>query len=93
MRVRSQTSSCPETYQANTLSKSAEKAKRTLTVGSSHFVNLSSLFGTDRALDLLMKDGENGAGRVAGLELGGEWVCKKILLCAFFVFFQGIIEN
>ena len=40
-----------------------------------------------------MKDGENCAGRVAFLELGGEWMGKKVLLCAFFVCFQGIIED
>lgn len=45
------------------------------------------------SLDLLMNEGENGAGRVASLELGGEWVCKKIALCALFVRLQGIIEN
>ena len=28
------------------------------------------------ALDLLVKDGKNGAGIIARLELGGEWVCN-----------------
>lgn len=32
-------------------------------------------------------------GRVAGLELGGEWVRKKVLLCATFICFQGLVEN
>jgi hypothetical protein len=45
------------------------------------------------SLDLLMNDGENGAGRVASLEFGGKGMCKKIALCAFFVGLQGIIEN
>ena len=40
-----------------------------------------------------MKDGENGARRVARLELGSEWMCKEIFICASFVCFQGIIEN
>jgi hypothetical protein len=40
-----------------------------------------------------MKDVENAARRVAVLELGSEWVREKILLCASFVRFQGIIEN
>ena len=31
--------------------------------------------------------------RVTGLKLGGKWVGEKILLRAFFVYFQGIIEN
>jgi hypothetical protein len=40
-----------------------------------------------------MKNGENCAGRVAFLELGGERMGKKILLCALFVCFQSIVEN
>jgi hypothetical protein len=44
-------------------------------------------------LDLLVKDGENGARRVARLKLGSEWMFKEVFLCAFFVCFQGIIEN
>lgn len=45
------------------------------------------------SLDLLMNDSENGAGGVAALELGDEWMHKKIVLCAPFVGLQGIIEN
>jgi hypothetical protein len=44
-------------------------------------------------LDLLMKDSENGAERVAVLELDGKRVRKKIVLCVSFVGLQGIIEN
>jgi hypothetical protein len=44
-------------------------------------------------LDLLMSDSENGAERVAVLELGDKWVREKIALCAFFVGLQGIVEN
>jgi hypothetical protein len=44
-------------------------------------------------LDLLMNNSENGARRVAVLELGDKWMGKKIALCAFFVGLQGIIEN
>jgi len=44
-------------------------------------------------LDLLVKHGENGSGRTAGLELGGEWMGKKIILCVFLVRFQGTIED
>jgi hypothetical protein len=40
-----------------------------------------------------VKDSENCAGRVAFLELGSEWMGKKIILCALFVCFQGIIED
>jgi len=42
---------------------------------------------------LLVKDSENCAGRVAVLELGGEWMGKKIFLCALFVCFQSIVED
>jgi hypothetical protein len=42
---------------------------------------------------LLLKDVENAARRVAVLELGSEWVGEKIILCAVFVRFQGIIED
>jgi len=44
-------------------------------------------------LNLLMSDSENGGERVAVLELGDKWMGKKIVLCAFFVGLQGIIEN
>jgi hypothetical protein len=42
---------------------------------------------------LLVKDGKNCAGRIAGLELDSEGVGKKIILCVLFVCFQGIIED
>jgi hypothetical protein len=44
-------------------------------------------------LDLLMNENENGAERVAVLELGDKWMRKKIALCVSFVGIQGIIEN
>ena len=44
-------------------------------------------------LDLLLKHGENAASRIAGFETVGEWVREKIILCAFFVCFQCIVEN
>jgi hypothetical protein len=44
-------------------------------------------------LDLLLKHGENTASRIAGFEPVSERVREKILLRAFFVRFQGIIEN
>ena len=45
------------------------------------------------SLDLLMDDGENGVGRVAALELEGQWMCKKIAFCVLFVCLEGIIKN
>jgi hypothetical protein len=44
-------------------------------------------------LDLLLKDVKNCTRRLAVLELGSEWVREKVLLCALFVRFQGIIEK
>jgi len=44
-------------------------------------------------LNLLLKYFENAGGRVAILEVGSEWVGEEIVLCAFLVRFQGIIEN
>ena len=44
-------------------------------------------------LDLLLKHGENAASRIAGFEPVSEWVRKKIVLRAFFVRLQGIIED
>jgi hypothetical protein len=44
-------------------------------------------------LDLLLKNCENTASRIAAFEPVGERVRKKIVLRALFVRFQGIIEN
>jgi hypothetical protein len=44
-------------------------------------------------LDLLLKDGENGGRRAAGLELGGEGMNKEILFGAGFVGVQRIIHD
>ena len=44
-------------------------------------------------LDLLLKHAKDAASRIAGLEPVSERVRKKIVLCAFFVRFQGIIKN
>jgi hypothetical protein len=45
------------------------------------------------SLDLLMDNGENGAGRVAALELEGQWMCKKIAFCVLFIRLQGVIKD
>jgi hypothetical protein len=42
---------------------------------------------------LLLKDGENVARRVAGLELDCEWMGKQIFLRPLFVRFQGVIDD
>jgi hypothetical protein len=41
----------------------------------------------------LLEDGEDGAGGIARLELGGERMCKEVVLRAILVFVQGIIED
>jgi hypothetical protein len=38
-------------------------------------------------------DGKNGTGRIARLELGGERMCKEVVLRASLVFVHGIIED
>ena len=43
-------------------------------------------------LDLLLKHGENAASRIAVFEPVGEWMREQIVVCAFFVRFQCIIE-
>ena len=42
---------------------------------------------------MLFEHGENVVRRVACLELGDEWMCCEVILCAFLVCFEGIIEN
>lgn len=44
-------------------------------------------------LSFLFKHGENAPRRITVLELGAEWVDKKVLFCASVIRFQGIIEN
>ena len=44
-------------------------------------------------LELSLKQCENAARRIAGLEPVSEWVLKEIVLCALIVGFQGIVEN
>ena len=42
---------------------------------------------------LLKYDDENGARRLADLELNGEWASKKVVLSMVFVRFKGIVES
>ena len=44
-------------------------------------------------LYLLLKHDENGAGRLAGLELGCEWMGKKVVVCLLFEGLQGVTQN
>jgi hypothetical protein len=88
------TDPCPGTYQANTFSKGIRESieyihRRVQPFCQPVIVTLRSI----EVLYLLLKQNENAIGRVAGLELGSEWVDQKVLLCASLIFFQGIIEN
>jgi hypothetical protein len=49
--------------------------------------------GLIELLCLFLKDSENRIGGITGLELRGEWMCKKVVLCTFFICFQGVIED
>ena len=83
--------SFPEAYQANTLSKSFRKS-----VQDSHgWINpfCEPIIISLESLNLLMNEGENGAGGGTGLELDGKWMCKEIVLGTFVVGVQGIVEN
>ena len=46
-----------------------------------------------KLLDLFLKHAEDAASRITGFEAASERVGEKIILCAFFVRFQGIIED
>ena len=81
----------PETYQANTLSKSFGKC-----VQDSHgWVKpfCQSIVISLKSLDLVMNESENCAGRGTALELSDKWMGKEIVLGTFFVGLQGIVEN
>ena len=88
------TSSCSETYQANTFSKSIGEGTKNIHCRVEPSRQLFVVASRSiEVLNLFLKHCENGARRVAGLELDGEWVRKKVLLCLTFVGFQGIVEN
>jgi len=90
----SQTSSWPETYQADTLSKGRIEGKEDIH-GRVEPLCPPLIGGSEltEPLDLLFEHGENVVRRVACLELGDEWMCCEVILCAFLVCFEGIIEN
>jgi hypothetical protein len=47
--------------------------------------------GSIKLPNFLLKQSKNAAGRVAVLELSGEWVDKNVFFCASLICFQGII--
>ena len=92
---RSQTIPCPKPYQADTLSKCIGQGIQDIhSRAQPHCQPLIDLIANAGPVeqDLLLKHKANGAWRVAGLELGSEWVSKKIVFREFFVCLQGIIE-
>jgi len=94
MRVQSQIGPYPEAYQTDTLPKSRGEGKENIDGGIKPLCPL--VIGVSRLIelvDLFLKDGENCAGGIAGLELCGEWVCKKVVFCTLFICFQGVIED
>jgi hypothetical protein len=95
IKIRIQiTDSWPGAYQANTFSEGIRKGtedmdRRVEPFGQAVIGTLRSI----KLLDLLLKHGENAAGRIASLELGSERVRKEVLLCASLISIQGVIEK
>jgi hypothetical protein len=83
--------SFPEAYQANTLSKSFRKGMQDSHGWIKPFCQ--PIVISLKSLDLLVNEGENGAGRGTVLELDDKWMCEEIVLGTFFVGLQGIVEN
>ena len=93
MRYTARSSSHPKTYHTNSLSKCLRERIQDIHGWIEPICQpLIAASSSIEVLDLLLKHGENGGWRVAGLELGCEWMGEEIFLCLFFVFFQGIIE-
>ena len=93
LESRSRASGCPDTYQANTGSKNVREGIENVDGWIQPF--RPSLIGTPgliKPLELFLKDSDDGIGRVAGLELSGEWMCTQIVLCLFVVGVQGVID-
>ena len=84
-------SSFPEAYQAYTLSKGFRKDVQDSHGWIKPFCQL--IVVSLESLDLLVNEGENGAGRGTVLELYDKWVGKEIVFGTFFVGIQGIVEN
>jgi hypothetical protein len=83
--------SFPETYQANTLSKSFRKGLQDSHGWVEPFCQ--PIVVSLKPLDLLMNEGKNGVGGGTCLELEDKWMSKEIVLGTFFVGVQGIVEN
>jgi hypothetical protein len=93
VRLRVSDKFIPKVYRAYTLSKGLGQHIEGVHSGIEPLGPSIIATGSTKSLYLLVKDGENCAGRVAVLQLGGEWMGKKIFLCAPFVRFQSIVED
>ena len=94
MSIRDQLISCLETYQANGFSKGLRECIEN--VDGRVKPLCQPIIGGSRSIEflyLLLKHVENGAGRLAGLELGCEWMGEKVVLGFLFVGFQGVTKN
>lgn len=93
IRVESRRSALFGAYQANSCSKRCRECMKDVHGWIKPFCpSLIAIPRLIQPLNLLLQHSANGTGIVAGLELGGERVCKEIPLCAFFVLFQGIVD-
>ena len=46
-----------------------------------------------KSLDQLLKDRQNGGGRVAGLYLSGKGMSEKLAVCLLLILLQGGVED
>lgn len=58
-----------------------------------HSQPVISVLRSIEAFYSLLKYDENGAWILAALELGGEWMGKRVVLGLRFIGFQGVVEN
>ena len=76
MRTDLKKSKCCEAYQANTRSENVRESVKDVDGRIKPFCpSLISTPGLIQTLNLLLKDDQNGTGRLACLELSSEWMC------------------
>ena len=73
-------------YQADSLPKRVRKGEkdvdRRIQPLGQPLIETPSLI---ELLHLILKDGQNGSGRVAAVQLGGKWMCEEVLFSLFLV--------
>ena len=88
------TGSCLGAYQADGSSDGIRKGRENIDRRVEPFGQaLIAGFRSIKLLDLSSKNSSNAARRIAFLELCGEWVPQKVLLCPLSIRFQGIVKN